>query len=69
MPSKHVEGEVAETGEDAYVMDVSSSDGTVDCTLTNTPPTTSGPTNTVTVSCTSPSGSATTSTAVVSANG
>jgi hypothetical protein len=69
MPSTHVTGEVAETGEDVYTMDVSSSDGSVDCTLTNTPPITSGPTNTVTISCSSPSGSAVTSTAVVTNNG
>jgi hypothetical protein len=69
MPSKHVAGEVAETGEDVYAMDVSSSDGSVDCTLTNTPPITSGPTNTVTIACSSPSGTAVTSTAVVTNNG
>jgi hypothetical protein len=69
IPSEHVAGEVAGTGEDVYAMDVSSSDGSVDCTLTNTPPITSGPTNTVTISCSSPSGSAVTSTAVVTANG
>jgi hypothetical protein len=35
--TKHVDGEVSEPDEGEYVMDVSSSDASVDCTLTNTP--------------------------------
>jgi hypothetical protein len=70
--SKHVDGEVTELGvgeTQHYQMDIASSDGTVACTLTNTPPITSGQTNTVDISCSSPSGSATTSTATISSNG
>lgn len=63
--TEHVDGEVSEPDEGEYVMEVSSSDGSVDCTLTNTPPVTQGQTNTVDVDCTSPSGSASTSSAVV----
>jgi hypothetical protein len=63
--TKHVEGEVSEPDEGEYVMDVSSSDASVDCTLTNTPPVTQGRTNMVQVDCSSPSGSASTSRAVV----
>jgi hypothetical protein len=63
--TKHVDGEVSEPDEGEYVMEVSSSDGSVDCTLTNTPPVTQGQTNTVDVDCTAPSGSASTSSAVV----
>ena len=72
MPSKHVSGEVTELGvgeSQQYQMDVTSTDGSVACTLTNTPPITRGPTNTVSISCSSPSGSATTSTATISSNG
>jgi len=63
--TKHVDGEVSEPSEGMYVMDVASRDGSVDCTLTNTPPVTHGRTNTVTISCTSPSGTASTDGAVV----
>ncbi len=67
---RHVEGEVEETGEDVYVMDVAStSDASVSCTLTNDEPVTSGPHNTVTVLCSTPSGSAETSDAVVIVTG
>jgi hypothetical protein len=66
---RHVDGEVAETGEDVYQMDVSSSDGAVACTLTNVPPITHGHTNTVMIDCSSPSGSATSDDAVVVATG
>jgi hypothetical protein len=63
--TKHVDGEVSEPDEGEYVMDVSSSDGSVDCTLTNTPPVTHGRTNIVQVDCSSPPGSASTTGAVV----
>src|SRR5947207_1646055 len=43
MPSKHVDGDVSEQGDDAYLMDLTSADGTIDCSLSNTPPITSGP--------------------------
>jgi len=67
--TKHVEGEVAEPDEGEYVMDVFSSDGSVVCTLSNTPPVSHGPTNTVDVSCSAPSGTASTTSAVVVATG
>ena len=63
--TKHVNGEVSEPDEGEYMMDVSSSDGSVVCTLTNVPSPTHGRTNTVTVDCTTPSGTASTSSAVV----
>jgi hypothetical protein len=69
IPAKHVTGEVSEPDDDVYLMDVSSSDGSVACTLVNDPPITSGPTNTVEVSCTAPSGTATSNNAVVRATG
>src|SRR5881397_2154754 len=50
MPSKHVDGEVTElgTGESQqYQIDVSSSDGTIACTLTNKRPISHGPSNQV----------------------
>jgi hypothetical protein len=49
---KHVAGEVSEPSEGLYIMDVTSKDGSVTCTLHNTPPVTQGPTNTVTAECT-----------------
>jgi hypothetical protein len=54
--TKHVEDvvEVQEPSEGEYLMTVASSDGAVSCTLENDPPPTSGPTNTVHVSCTAP---------------
>jgi hypothetical protein len=67
--TKHVEGDVAEIDDDVYQMDVASSDGSVACTLTNTPPIAQGPSNRVDISCTSPSGSASTTGAVVVATG
>ena len=63
--TKHVDGDVSEPDEGEYVMDLSSSDGSVMCTLTNTPPVTHGRTNAVIVDCTTPSGSASTDSAVV----
>ena len=46
----HVTGEVSEPSEGTYVMDLESSDGSVSCTLTNSPPISSGPHNVVTAS-------------------
>lgn len=63
--TKHVDGSVSEPSEGVYVMDVSSSSGSVDCTLTNTPPLQHGRRNTVNVECGSPSGTASTDSAVV----
>jgi hypothetical protein len=67
---RHVEGEVSEPDEEVYQMDVTSTrDGSVACTLTNVPPITPGPTNTVDISCTAPSGTATATDAVVVSTG
>lgn len=46
----HVTGEISEPEEGTYVMDLESLDGSVSCTLTNTPPINQGPNNTVTAS-------------------
>jgi hypothetical protein len=66
---KHVEGEVSETGEDVYRMDVWSRDGSVACSLTNGTPITHGPSNTVWIDCASPEGTAMSEDAVVVATG
>jgi hypothetical protein len=67
---RHVEGEVTEVDEGMYRMDVASTrDDSVACTLTNLPPITSGPTNTVMVSCSNPSGDAIGSNVVVTNGG
>jgi hypothetical protein len=65
---------ITEPSEGAYVIHVQSRDDngqSVDCTLSNVPPVTSGPTNTVNVHCISKptSGDGSTNTAVVSATG
>ena len=54
--TKHVDdvAPVAEPVDGHYVMKVASDDGSVNCTLSNDQPPTSGPTNTVHVSCTAP---------------
>lgn len=57
--TKPVKGLVTETGQNTYVMTVSSSDGKVACTLMNLPPITSGLTNTVNASCSAPLGTGT----------
>jgi hypothetical protein len=67
--TKHMDGEVSEIGEDVYQMDVSSSDGSIACTLTNEPPINHGPTNTVDISCSSPSSTAQSTDAVVVSTG
>jgi hypothetical protein len=66
--TKHVEGEVAETGDDVYEMDVASADGAIACTLTNTPPITHGQSNRIDLDCSSPDATATSWDAVVSGN-
>jgi hypothetical protein len=66
---KHVEGDATEPEEGVYVMDVSSSDGSVACTLMNTPPLLHGPRNVVDITCSSPAASATSTDAVVVATG
>lgn len=61
---------IQEVGDGHYVMMVQSSDGSVSCTLENVPPPTSGPTNTVNVTCTAPpSLSAVSKSAVVNVTG
>jgi hypothetical protein len=51
--TKHVAGMVTEIATDTYQMDVvSTADGSVACTLTNSPPVTHGPHNTVNGTCT-----------------
>jgi hypothetical protein len=69
--TRHVEGEIRETGEDLYEMKVSSTlDGAVmNCTLRNTSEAEHGPHNTVTISCDTPAGSATSHSAVVNVTG
>jgi len=69
-PTKHVAGEVTEVSEGVYKMTVVSTvDGSVSCTLTNTPPVKHGPTNTVTVSCSTPAGGGSSTNAVVVVTG
>jgi hypothetical protein len=68
--TKHVmEGSITEIAEGQYQIVVLSSDGTVNCTLVNSPPPVSGPHNTVTISCSAPSGSGTSTSAVVNVTG
>ncbi len=64
---KHVTGTVTEPAEGQYQMHVTAGSA-IDCTLTNVPPVTKGPTNTVNVSCKNPAGKGT-STAVVNVTG
>jgi hypothetical protein len=54
--TKHVDDVVPlqEPSEGQYLMTVASRDGSVSCTLENDPPATSGPTNTVHITCSSP---------------
>jgi len=67
---RHIEGEVIETDEDVYTMEViSTRDASVACMLRNEAPITEGSTNTVNIWCTSPSGSASADNAVVVATG
>ena len=54
---------------DIFQMTVSSADGKIACTLTNTPPITSGPTNNVTASCSAPVGGGSSKTSVVAETG
>ena len=51
---RHVDGEITELSEGIYQMDLTSRDGFIDCTLTNTAEAVKGPNNTVRVDCTSP---------------
>ncbi len=67
---KHVvDGSITEGPEGIYTINVLSSDGSINCTLTNTAPAVNGPNNTINVSCSSPSGSATVTGAVVNVTG
>jgi hypothetical protein len=65
----HVTGDASEPEDGVYQMDVASSSGNIDCTLTNEPPIVHGPHNTVDIDCSSPSGSGTSTDAVVNNNG
>ena len=69
--TKGVEGEVEETAEGIYTMTVASRKGdSVSCTLVNaSEEITTGPTNTVNVTCTAPSGSGSSDDAVVNVTG
>ena len=62
-----VDGSVSEIAPGQYRMTVHSADWS--CTLTNTPPVTSGPTNSVVVTCTSPLGSGIATGSVVNVTG
>jgi hypothetical protein len=69
---RHVSGFITEGASGIYTMHVSSADGFIRCTLTNTAQAVSGPKNTVHVDCTSAppiSGSADASGAVVNVTG
>jgi hypothetical protein len=72
-PKHVIDGSITELEEGQYAIHViSSSDNgaSVDCTLTNSPPPTRGPTNTIAVSCTEPtSGTATADGSVVNVTG
>ncbi len=65
---QHVTGTIRELAPDQYQMHVTSAGG-FDCRLTNVLPVTSGPTNTVTLSCTSPAGTTTVPNVVVNVTG
>jgi len=54
LAAEHVDGTIAKLAEGQYQMKVHSADWF--CLLTNTPPVTSGPTNTVVVNCSNPMG-------------
>src|SRR5215467_6652176 len=54
--TKHVSGNISEPTPHTYVMVVSSSDGSIACSLTNVPPIKTGLKNMVNVSCSAPSG-------------
>jgi hypothetical protein len=66
-----VEGTVTGSGSGGYTITVHNTTGSflINCTLTNAPPPTRGPTNTVTETCTNPSFSGTVNNAVVSGSG
>src|SRR2546425_4489064 len=68
---KHVGGDnaITEPQDGQYVITISSRDGSVGCTLINTPPITQGPTNTVSVSCSAPGGGGASTNAVGHATG
>jgi len=67
--TKGVSGRVTELSEGMYQMTVSSADGKVACTLTNSPPITAAHTNTVTVQCSSPAGTGVANQTVVTSTG
>ncbi len=64
---EHVDGRIIELAEGKYQMTVHSADWS--CTLTNMPPVTSGPTNTVVVNCSKPWGTGTGTGSVVNVTG
>jgi len=71
--TKHVidaeEPGIVENADESYTMHVASTDGSVDCFLTNEEPTRNGPRNTVDVECGAPAGSGTSTRAVVKVTG
>jgi hypothetical protein len=67
--TKHVSGQISEPTEHTYVMVVSSSDGSIACSLTNVPPIKSGLKNTVNASCSAPAGVGVSPNTVVHATG
>ena len=67
--TKHVDGTVSEPADDQYLMDLSSRDGSIVCSLENEPPILQGPHNTVTATCSNPAGSGSSTNAVVTNNG
>ncbi len=69
--TEQVAGSVTGSGSSGYTLTVSNTTGSfpIACTLTNTPPPTNGPTNTVTLDCSDPGGSGVVTNAVVSGSG
>jgi hypothetical protein len=65
--AEHVDGNISQIAQDQYQMTVHSTDWS--CTLTNTPPVTHGPTNSVVVICSRPSGSGTATGSIVNVTG
>jgi hypothetical protein len=62
---RQVIGSFVQLSSGAYLISVHSLDGAIVASLTNTPPVTGGPTNTVYVAFSSPPGGGSTTTAVV----
>jgi hypothetical protein len=67
LAAEHVDGSIGELAKGQYRMTVHSADWS--CTLTNVPPVTRGPTNSVVVICSTPSGNGTATGSVVNVTG